>query len=195
MNTVNHNTFRSPNRKAEKGFTIIELIVVLAIIALLSLFAVPFARSIIINGEVQPTADDINKTVTALRGNYAGQGVTPYTSIDSSVFANAARGLASALTVTGSGAAATVSDSLGTTGQLLVVAPSTITTAGDSFTVELDNVNDAACPGLASQLSRAAEVITVNGATAKAEGATYDGSAAQTACTTGDTNAFIFTFR
>ena len=186
--------------KNSKGFTLVELIVVIAIGALLALFAVPYARGVIINGKVEPTANDINKTVTSIRGNFAGQGVTPYNNLGvgaaaTAIFANTARGLASSLTVSGNGAAATVQHDVGETGSQIAVAAAAITTPGDSFSVTLPTVNNAACPGLAAQLSRVAEVISINGAAAKAVGGTYNGGVAQNACSEGDTNTFVFTFR
>ena len=191
---------RTPSAGTAKGFTLVELIVVIAIGALLALLAVPYARGVIINGKVEPTANDINKTVTSLRGNFAGQGVTPYTNLGTgatatAIFANTARGLSSSLSVSGTGASATVAHDLGETGAQITVSSSTITTAGDSFTVTAPSANNAACPGLAAQLSRVAEVITINGATAKAVGGVYNGGVAQNACTEGDTNTFVFTFR
>ncbi|CAN7357650.1 pilus assembly FimT family protein [Variovorax sp. LjRoot178] len=191
---------RTASLKKAKGFTLVELIVVIAIGALLALFAVPYARGVIINGKVEPTANDVNKTVTMIRGNFAGQGVTPYNNLGvgaaaTAIFANTARGLSSSLTVSGNGAAATVQHDLGQTGSQITVASSTITTPGDSFTVTLPTVNNAACPGLAAQLSRVAEVITINAAAAKAVGGVYNGGIAQNACTEGDTNTFVFTFR
>ncbi|VTU44937.1 type 4 pilus major pilin [Variovorax sp. RA8] len=196
----NFRNTRFASKKNVKGFTLVELIVVIAIGALLALFAVPYARGVIINGKVEPTANDVNKTVTSIRGNFAGQGVTPYNNLGvgaaaTAIFANTARGLSSSLTVSGSGATATVQHDLGETGAQITVASSTITSAGDSFTVTLPTVNNAACPGLAAQLSRVAEVITINGAAAKAVGSTYNGGIAQNACTDGDTNTFVFTFR
>lgn len=196
----NFSNTRFASKKNVKGFTLVELIVVIAIGALLALFAVPYARGVIINGKVEPTANDINKTVTSIRGNFAGQGVTPYNNLGvgaaaTAIFANTARGLSSALTVSGSGATATVQHDLGETGAQITVASATITSAGDSFAVTLPSVNNAACPGLAAQLSRVAEVITINGAAAKAVGSTYNGGIAQNACTDADTNTFVFTFR
>lgn len=84
---------------------------------------------------------------------------------------------------------------LGETGAQIAVASSTITTAGDSFTVTLPKVNEAACPGIAAQLAKSAEVILVNGKSVKAVGGTYNGGTAQNLCTAGDTNSFAFTFR
>lgn len=187
-------------RTKSRGFTIVELLVVLAIIALLAIVGIPMMRGMIVGGKVEPTASDINKVATKLRTNFQGQGSTPYTNLGTAAqatanFANSARGLASALTVTGAGATATVQHDLGATAAQIGVASATITTAGDSFVVTVNSVNDAACPMLAAQLSKAAEVMTVNGTSVKAAGGTYNGGTATNLCTAGDTNAFVFTFR
>jgi prepilin-type N-terminal cleavage/methylation domain-containing protein len=196
--------FRNTSRTSKKkslGFTLVELIIVIAIGALLAIFGLPAMRGMLVSGKVEPTASDVNAAVASLRGNFTGQGVTPYTNLGTgaaatATFANTARGRTSALTVsTTAGAGATIQHDLGATGSQIAVASSTITTAGDSFTVTLPTVNEAACPGLAAQLSKSAELITVNGTTAKAVGGTYNGGTAQNACTAGDTNTFVFTFR
>jgi len=88
-----------------------------------------------------------------------------------------------------------VEHDIGATGSAIAVAQATITTAGDSFSVTLPTVNDSACPGLAAQLARSAEVIDINGTNVKAAGAVFNGGTAQNACTAGDTNSFTFTFR
>lgn len=188
----------APAAKRAKGFTMVELIIVLAIIALLAIIGIPFARGVLISGRVEPSANDITSTAAAMRTSFAGQGATPYNNLGANptaVFANTAKGLASALSVSGVGTAATISHDLGETGALITVAIGSITTAGDSYTVDIPTVNNAACPGLASQLNRSSEVISINGTTVKAAGGTYDGGAAQIACTDGDTNDFVFTFR
>lgn len=195
--------FFNRNNKAtrrQRGFTLVELLIVLAIIAVIAIFGVPFARGIIIGGKTEPTASDISKVVTKMRANFAGQGNTPYNNLGAAAaatanFANTARGLTSALTITGAGATATIQHDLGATGSQIAVAPATITTLGDSFTVSVPTVNEAACPGLAAQLSKAAEVIAINGTNVKAVGANYNGGTAQNVCTAGDTNTFLFTFR
>ncbi|MEJ8838087.1 type 4 pilus major pilin [Ramlibacter sp. AN1133] len=189
-----------PTTGCQRGFTLVELLIVLAIIAVISVFAVPVARGVIIGGKTEPTASDISKVVTRMRSNFAGQGTTPYNNLGAPAaatanFANTARGLASALTITGAGGTATVQHDIGATNSQVGVAVGTISVAGDSFTVTVPTVNEAACPGLAAQLSRTAEVITVNGVNAKAVGASYNGGTAQNACTAGDTNSFVFTFR
>lgn len=186
--------------RRQRGFTMIELIVVIALMGLMSMLAMPFIRGTVIEGKVEPTASDVSKVVTKLRGNFAGTGNTPYTALGApaaatAMFANTARGMAQSLVVTGAGAAATIQHDLGATGSQVAVAQATITAAGDAFSVTLPTVNEAACPKLAAQINRSAEVITINGVAVKAAGGAYNAGAATNACTAGDTNAFVFTFR
>lgn len=182
------------NRR-QRGFTIVELTIAIGIIAILAIFGLPFARGLIIDGKVQPTATDITRAAAKVRSNFANQGATPYASITTASFANAARGLASAITITGTGTGSAMTHDIGATGAAVTVASATITTAGDAFSVTLPTVNDAACPALAAQVSKSAEVITINGTSVKAAGGTYNGQTAGAACTSGDANTFVFTFR
>ena len=187
-------------KSKQAGFTIVELIISIAVIAVLSILAIPFARGIIIDGKVGPTGADLTKVSNKIRGNMAGQGIAPYvnlgaTAAATAVFANTARGLASALTVTGAGATATAQHDIGTANSQITVAQGNLGTAGDSFVVTLPTVNSAACPGLASQVNRSTEAISINGTVVKAVGGQYNGATAQNACTDGDTNTFVFTYR
>ncbi|MEJ8837674.1 type 4 pilus major pilin [Ramlibacter sp. AN1133] len=194
MHNITTTTLRR-NGKKQRGFTMVELIVVLGIIALLAIFGMPFARALIIDGKVPDVAQDINKTATKVRNSYAGGGATPYSSINTAGFANLSRGLAGSITVTGTGAAATMSHDIGQTGSTITVASNTITTAGDSFAVTMNTVNEAACPSLAAQLGKAAEQISINGTVVKAVNGTFNSATASTACTTGDGNTYVFVFR
>ena len=184
----------------QRGFTIIELIVVLSLIAVLAAVAAPRAAAMYIDAKVSPTAGDVVKAVTKIRANFQGQGATPYTNLGApaaatAVFANTVRSLGSALTVNGAGATATTSHEIGATGSLVAVAQATIVTAGDSFTVTFPTVNHAACPTLAAQMARAAEIISINATDVKTVALPYNGGTAQNLCNNGDVNAFVFTFR
>jgi len=185
-----------PHRSAaQRGFTMIELTVVIGLVAVLMIIGIPFVRNFMIDGKVPKVADDITKVATKLRTNFSGQGATPYTSISTASFANTAKGMASVLIINGSGATATVTHDIGATGSTVTAASATITTAGDSFAVTVNDAAEAACPSLAAGISKAAERITINGTTVKAVGGNYNGATASTACTAGDTNDFVFTFR
>jgi hypothetical protein len=111
--------------------------------------------------------------------------------------ANSLRDRTTVMTVAGAGAAATVVHGIGATGAAITAAPATITTAGDAFTISFPTVNKAACPGLASSLRNAAQIITINGTAVHSipGGIAYNGQAAENLCTAGDTNTFVFTVR
>lgn len=177
-------------RKAQAGFTFVELIIVVAIIAVIAIAGIPIASSMIVKGKVEPTAMDISKTAAAVRGNFASTGPNPYSAISSGIVAQTAKGIVTSLSVNGT-STFTLTHDLGTTGGTVSAASAG---GGSSFTITVPTVNDAACPGLASVLSRSADVITVNGTSAKASGGTYNAATAQGACTSGDTNSFVFTF-
>jgi prepilin-type N-terminal cleavage/methylation domain-containing protein len=182
--------------RKQRGFTIVELLVVLAIIAVLSIIGIPAARGIITDGKIVPTSNDLSKIVAKVRSNASNQGINPYVAINTAVFANTARGMISSLSINSANATATIQHDIGTTNSQITVAPATLdTTLGDSFTVTLPTVNEAACPGLSSQLSKTADVISLNGTVVKPYKGNYNGSAAQNLCNAADTNTYVFTFR
>lgn len=184
-----------------RGFTLLELMLVVGIIALLAIFSTPRLRAIYIESKIEPTAKDLTIAVNSIRAGAAATGSnTPYTTLGATanataVLANTASGRASVLSVSGTGATATLQHQLGGTSPDITVAQGTIATLGDSFDVTVNNVNEAACPGLSNQLAKVSEVITLNGTTVKANGGTYNSATAKNACTADDTNDYVFTFR
>lgn len=185
-------------RKTQAGFSLIELIIVIAIGSVIALLSMPRITSYLISARVDPTANDMGQAVLRIRANGEGAGATPYGSLTTSTVANTLRDRTTAITVSAAvGAAATATHALGATGATIVAAPATITTAGDSFTVTFNLVNKGACPSLATQLQNLSEIITINGTTVKSipAGTAYNGQTAETQCTAGDTNTFVFTFR
>ena len=193
--------FGKAKATVQKGFTLVELLLVIAVIGILSALATPFIRELLIEARVEPTARDTTVVVNAMRAAAATAGSgTPYVNLGAAAaatanFANTARGRATAMTVGGAGATATVQHTLGATGAQIAVAQGTINLLGDSFTVTYPTVNKAACPGLANQLAKQAEVISVNGTAVKAAGGLYNGATAENACVVGDANTYVFTFR
>lgn len=188
------------SRAMQKGFTLLELTVVMSIIALIGIFAYPRITTMIIEARLDPTTRDLAGAVIRIRANAEGTGNTPYVSASASTLANALRDHSTVLTVAGAGAASTVQHRLGTTGSQVAVAPATITTLGDSFTITFSNVNAAVCPSLATAMQANSEVISINGTvvarTANAGGlVSYNGQTAQDLCTADNTNTFVFTLR
>ena len=197
MRLAHPSTFTARRSLRQRGFTFVELTVVLIIIAVLALLAYPRVRAFLIEGRVKPTVDDTVSAVTRIRANAEGTGATPYLLVTTSTVANTLRDRSVALTVAGAGAAATVTHKLGATGSQVTAASGTITVAGDAFDVTFPTANAAACPSLATSLQNNAEIISINGVVVKSNPAAvaFNGQTAQDACTADDTNAFVFTFR
>lgn len=186
--------------KRQNGFTILELTFVLTVIALLGVLAYPRVNALLVEGRMEPTARDLAGALVRIRANAEGTGNTPYASASTATLANTLRDRSTVLNVAGVGAGATVQHRIGTNGSQVTMAPATITTLGDSFTVTFPTVNAAACPGMASSMVANAEAITINGTVVHRSvvgGAVvaYSGQTALNACTANNTNTFIYTMR
>lgn len=182
-------------RKNQQGFTLIELLMVAAIVAILTIAALPQIQSFIVSGKVGPGNNEMQRGLTRMKVNAEGNGSTPYTGASSAVFANSMRD-GSVFTVTGVGAAATIRHGLvGSGSGPVVVAPATLVALGDAFTITLSGVNRGACPSTAATMQKSSAIITINGVTVKPLGGRYDGSAATNSCnsTDADDNTFVFT--
>ena len=164
------------------------------------MLAYPRVNALLIEGRMEPTARDLVAAITRIRANAEGTGNTPYTGANTATLANTLRDRSNVLNVAGVNATATVQHRIGLTGSQVTMAPATITTAGDSFTITFPTVNAAACPGLASALVANAEAIDINGTVVHRSvvgGAVvaYNGQTAQNVCLADNTNTFIFTMR
>ena len=192
---------KQSRKSLQSGFTAIELITVLVIIGILTVIFAPNIKGVFISGRTTPTANDLSAALLRIRANAeaAGSG-TPYVGITAASLANTLADRSTTMPVTGVGAAATVEHKLGVTGSQIAVAPATITTLGDSFTVTFFTVNKAACPNLAAALVGSADIIAINATTvyrSLTAGAAvrFNGETATNLCTAGNTNTFVFTVR
>ena len=204
---------QSPNRPAadagrQSGFSLIEISIVTAIIMLIAIVGIPAVQSYVIENKVPRVAEEIQRFVARVKANTHGFGATPYAGIDVGTLANALR-TSSVVAVTGQGTAATIAHGLGGAGNsgkgVILVAPHALAggAGGSAFTVTFTNVNQAACPGLASILQRIAEVVSIAGQagpmvvkdTSFEPGTAYNAMLADAQCATGDRNTFTFTVR
>jgi len=185
----------SIRNKKQAGFTLVELLVVAGILGLLIVFAAPRVQSILYAKRAENAGLDIVKLVNKMHTTFASGGNTPYGAVDTSVCANALNVAAQEIVVTGVGAAAVMSHNFGATGATITCAPGTITAANDAVVLTLNDANRAACPDLAGVVARSVDVIAINGTNVKANGANYQGGTAINACTEGDTNDYVFTFK
>ena len=197
---------QSINRKSRRtlrqsGFTAVELLIVVMLIGLLTVVFFPNIRGLLISARTTPTANDLTTALLRIRANAeAANSSTPYDNITAASLANTLADRSTTMPVNGTGSTATVEHKLGVTSSLIAVAPATITTLGDSFTVTFSTVNKAACPNLAAALVGSSEIITINGTTvfrSKTAGVEvkYNGETAGNLCTAGNTNIFVFTVR
>jgi hypothetical protein len=115
----------------------------------------------------------------------------------------------SVVAVSGNGPGATVAHGLGGSGSngrgVILIAPQSVSGAasGAAFSLTLNDVNQAACPGLASILQRIAETVTISGQSGPVivknatldPAMTYNAILADAQCASGDRNTFVFTIR
>lgn len=193
-----HHITISPKSR-QHGFTLVEIAIVAAIVLIAAVLGIPAINGYIIENKVPTVGQELQRFVARSKASVQGLGATPYADVGPAQLANGLRS-SSVLTVSGVGASATVRHGLGATDGGVVLAPGNITTNGDAFTLTLDKVSDAACPGLAAVMQRVSERIAVNAITVKTPGAggetgVYDAAGAGAACTSGDSNTFVFTAR
>jgi prepilin-type N-terminal cleavage/methylation domain-containing protein len=196
---LNRHINRIRQRK-QGGFTFVELIVVVAVIAILIILAVPKFKSFLIESKTPQAVQDTQRLITKIVTNHADGTTTPYASLN--VAANAAAELAALVkdnssvfnAVTTPGAAATT-HSLGASGSAITLARGNITVAGDSATLTFATVNRSACVPLATGLQKTAERIQVNGTNIKAVGGVFNATTLAATCTDDDSNTIVFTFR
>jgi prepilin-type N-terminal cleavage/methylation domain-containing protein len=182
----------SRHRTRQRGFSLIEVSIVTAIVLLLAIIGIPAIGSYVVENKVPKVGEELARFILQVKVNASGAAGQPYMDIDTSHFASLVRD-SGIFSVSGSGAGAQVLHGLGGDGQV-TVAPQG---AGESFAVELTNVNHAACPALASVMQRVADTITVAAqgqaaVTVKDAATAYSALATEAQCVQGDRNTFVF---
>lgn len=201
MKHITMNTNLATKVRSMKGFTLLELLFVISVMGILSSQILPWVHGLLIEGRVEPSSKDIiGITNTLVASGSASGSALPYANLGSgsvatAAFANAGRGKATSLSIAGVGSSATVQHQLGLPGSNMSVSVAGNPSTGDSYEVTMPTVSKAACPGLATAINRNAEMIVINGVVVKPLSGTYNGTAAQNACTDGYNNTYVFTFR
>lgn len=193
--------------KRQKGFTLIELGIVIVIVTVLAALAIPAIRTEIIKGRVTSTGDDSVKAIVALK-NIAGtsQNAIPFAGLTGSqvqaLFRNSNQKLGTPTATDPS-----TTHSLGAaTGSFKYTIVDTGGGAGSGVILSIHGVNESACTNYATAISKAGDAVSistsatgaftaptytapnVSGTSAKPLGGVYTPAAAAGACTAGDTN-------
>lgn len=175
----------------QRGFTLIELVVVLSIIAVLTVVGLPAVQKIQIEGRTPEVAKAIQGAIVKTINNHASGG--DYSSASTAELASVLAGTTVLTVVTG--ASPSISHDLnksGTAGNL-TLASGTIASAGDSGLLQMTAVDGEACAILTNAMHKLVREVRV-GSTVLKDGTTaYNGGTAQSACAaTGNTLKFHF---
>ena len=195
-------------REAQAGFSLIEISMVTAIMMLIAIVGIPAIQAYVIENKVPRVAEEVQRFVARLKAHTHGFGAAPFAGVSASTIANAMRS-STVVSVSGSGPGASIAHGLGGKGVagqgIIAIAAQSIDGSphGAAFSMTMNHVNHAACPGLASILQRIAEIVTVAGKSgpvtvkdmSREPGQPYDALLADEQCAAGDRNTFTFTFR
>ncbi|OZI74000.1 pilin [Bordetella genomosp. 12] len=185
-------------RSRQLGFSLIEISVVAAILLIVAVIGVPAIQGYVVESRVPQLAEALQRFVVRVR--IAGTGVSaPYAGLDTAMLADAMRE-AGVVAVSGQGAAASVRHGLGDGSISLTSAARPGQPPGSAFTLTLDRVHAAACPGLAAALQGLASRVSLQGKGAAVEvknadatpAVAYDGLRAAAQCAAQNTFAFTF---
>lgn len=188
--------------KKQRGNYLLSIGIGIMLTAILAAWAIPRIQQYLIEAKIPSVAEDTQRFISRLMINTAGTGGSPFNGLTQQYFANAVRG-GSLLVETSAGGVAgegsggtTVRHDLGG-GQTGTIV---LTENGTSFTLTFNNVNTAACPGLATSMQRSVDEISINGTlvkdtdqTTKVVNTGYVTGQAAGLCNTGDENTFAFT--
>lgn len=192
----------------QRGFSLIEISMVTAIMMLIAIIGIPAIQAYVIENKVPRVAEELQRFVARLKSHTHGFGASPYAGVNGTTLANAMRS-STVVSVSGSGAGASIAHGLGGKGAagqgVITIAPQSLggSAHGAAFSITLNHVNHAACPGLASILQRIADIVTIAGKSGPVmvkdmshePGQPFDAMLADEQCVSGDRNTFSFTFR
>ena len=180
-------------RAAQRGFSLVEVSIVMAIVLLLAIIAIPTVSAYVIESKVPKVGEELARFILHTRVNAASGSSAPYEGIGNANLANMVRG-SSIFSISGDAAAPIVKHGLGADGEVSVAEAE----GGAAFTITLSNVSHAACPSIASVMQRVSDEISLvpqGGASTVIKDATkmYSALETESRCSQGDGNTFVFT--
>jgi prepilin-type N-terminal cleavage/methylation domain-containing protein len=179
--------------RRQQGFSLIEVSIVTAIVLLLAIIGIPAIGGYVVENKVPKVGEELVRFILQAKVNAPSGLTAPYEDIDTSHFANLVRD-SSIFSVSGADASTQVLHGLGTDG-LVAVAPDA---EGEAFSITLSNVNNAACPSIASVMQRVSDTITIapdgqSAVVVKDATTPYSALTTESNCAQGDVNTFVFT--
>lgn len=179
----------------QRGFSLIEVSIVTAIVLLLAIIAIPAVGSYVIENKVPKVGEELARFILQTQINAQPGSLSPYSDISTSHLANMVFE-SSLFSVSGTTGMPTILHGLGRDGTVEVSAAE----AGASFAITLNHVSHAACPALASVLQRVAHTIVISSSTSgssrvKDDAREYNALEAESSCAKGDVNTFVFSSR
>lgn len=183
-----------PRLESQRGFSLIEVSIVTAIVLLLAIIAIPAVGSYVIENKVPRVGEELGRFVLQTQINAQQGSMTPYVDVETAHLANMVLDSSLFSVTNAGGGEPTVLHGLGRDGTVKVSPVD----AGAGFSITLDKVSHAACPALASVLQRLAHTIVISSSggsstVIKDEGVDYSALRAKSNCAKGDVNSFVFT--
>lgn len=180
------------NTDAQRGFSLIEISIVTAIVLLLAIIAIPAVGSYVIENKVPKVGEELARFVLQTQINAQPGSSSPYTDIATSHLGRMVFD-SSLFSVKTEGSTTTVLHGLGRDGTVEIDPAD----SGASFSITLNKVSHAACPALASVMQRLAHTIVISStsgssATVKSDTQDYSAINAESNCARGDVNTFVF---
>lgn len=182
------------NRSKQNGFTLLELMIVVAFIGILSALLMPRVSNYMVKLRVPAVADDINKYVSFKKGTSDMSDGDPYTGLTQASFARQMRNTNLKVTKGSDVVYHKLGGLLGGTGTI------TIFESGTQFGFTLAGMSQGACPDLLNQMQNNAWKVTLNGTTVKLSddsgnvSTPYNVNVTEAACVEGDTNEAVVTY-